>query len=108
MRKIFTICMFLTVFSCLNCSHKPTKEELKRFAASEHFPPDKYLDTVTNRKALVILAHDDDDCAMAGTICKLQKAGWQIEQWTAGNTPLADNRDEHPSVIISDGNHLFL
>jgi len=102
-------CFFLfLVIILISCSDKPSLEELKKLSATEHYPGDTYLDTVRNRKALVILAHDDDDCAMSGTISKLHRAGWQIEQWTLGNNTLSEDRKTHPAGIICDGNHLIL
>jgi LmbE family N-acetylglucosaminyl deacetylase len=98
----------LLVLLLPGCSDKPSVEELRKYAATEIYPDDTFLDTARNRKALVILAHDDDDCAMSGTICKLKKAGWQIEQWTLGNNTLSEDRKTHPAEIICDGNQLIL
>jgi LmbE family N-acetylglucosaminyl deacetylase len=76
-------------------------------AATETFPNDIYLDTTTDKKALVIVAHDDDDCAMAGTITKLKMAGWQIKQLSF-IVHKARNGGKHPSAIICDGNEPIL
>ncbi|ADR21554.1 hypothetical protein MATR_08160 [Marivirga tractuosa] len=53
---------------------------INRYVPSEEFPEDIYLSRVEVKKALVISAHDDDICAMSGTISKLNKAGWEIKQ----------------------------
>lgn len=75
--------------------------------ATETFPNDTYLDTISNKKALIILAHDDDDCAMAGTIAKLKAAGWQVKQLSF-TVHEARNGGVHPATIICDGNELIL
>ena len=98
--KKLTILM-LTVFGC---SNKPSIEELQKFAAVEEYPEDTYLDTVTNKKAMIIVAHDDDDCFMSGTISKLTKSGWEIQQVSFVTTQLKEGQKEHPSTIICTGN----
>jgi len=104
-RYINFIC-YLLIFT--SCSNKPSLEELKAFAATEKYPADSFLDTVSNKSALVIVAHDDDDCLMAGTIAKLHNSGWKIKQLTFSLTLLDPDRTEHPSVLISDGAELIL
>ena len=96
------------VILLISCSEKPSLEELKKMAATEAYPQDNYLDTVSNKNGLIIVAHDDDDCAMAGTIYKLKKAGWKIEQLCLVRTPLEEGRTEHPAKIICEGNNLIL
>jgi LmbE family N-acetylglucosaminyl deacetylase len=108
MKNLFTGTLLTSVLLLTACSKKTSLQELKDLSATEVFPDDTFLETVSSKKALVILAHDDDDCAMSGTICKLQERGWQIEQWTLGNNQLAEDRNTHPAEIICDGNHLIL
>lgn len=76
------ILIILSIFSIqfVACTEKPAIEELKRFAAVESYPADIFLDTVLNKKAMVIVAHDDDDCAMSGTLAKLKTEGWEVQQ----------------------------
>jgi len=45
-----------------------TIEDLKKFVATETFPTGSFLDTVSNKRAVIIVAHDDNYCAMSGTI----------------------------------------
>jgi LmbE family N-acetylglucosaminyl deacetylase len=90
------------------CSQKPSLDELKKMAATETFPDDNYLDTVSNKKALIIIAHDDDDCAMPGTIAKLKAEGWQIKQLSLVTHELRKGRDSHPATIICEGNEPIL
>lgn len=104
--KLWFILVF--VFSLVGCSGKPSIEELIKLAANESYPADNYLDTVSNKKALVIIAHDDDDCIMSGTIYKLKKSGWKIEQWSLTTFPIKNGNKTHPSEIICDGNHPIL
>jgi hypothetical protein len=44
--------------------NKPTVYDLKKLAVSENYPTDIFLDTVSNKRALIIVAHNDDDCAI--------------------------------------------
>ena len=80
MRTIKLITLAVLILTITACRDKPTVEELKNFAATETYPEDTYLDAVTNKRALIIVAHDDDDCMMSGTIAKLTKNGWKIKQ----------------------------
>lgn len=93
------------LFSC--GQKKPTLDELRSFAATETFPEDKYLDTISNKNALIIVAHDDDDCAMAGTIAKLKSKGWKIWQLSF-TTHQAKGTNIHPAVLICEGNQEIL
>jgi LmbE family N-acetylglucosaminyl deacetylase len=45
---------------------------------NEVYPADTFLDTVSNKTALVIVAHDDDAIGCTGTISTLTKKGWKI------------------------------
>lgn len=89
------------------CDDKPTLEELRAFAPTETYPEDEYLDTVSNRKALIIVAHDDDDCMISGTVAKLSKAGWQIKQLSLQRHP-DPNTGQNAATIICQGNEKIL
>ena len=49
-------------------------------APTEKYPADNYLLSETDKKALIIVAHDDDMATSAGTITLLCKNGWQIRE----------------------------
>lgn len=49
-------------------------------APTEKYPTDNYLLGETDKKALIIVAHDDDMATSAGTITLLCKNGWQIRE----------------------------
>lgn len=68
----------LFIGACLStgCSSAPSLEELRHYAATENFPFDTYLDTVSVKRALVIVAHDDDDRTMSGTLHGSTRKGW--------------------------------
>lgn len=103
---LFLAASVLLFFSA--CTQQPPVEKLKKFAATETFPGDEFLDTVPLKKALVIVAHDDDDCAMAGTIAKLKDRGWQIRQVSLVTHELRKGRHSHPATIICEGNEKLL
>ncbi|MBL0341099.1 MAG: PIG-L family deacetylase [Bacteroidetes bacterium] len=100
MKKAIIISMVILTVSFLSCTEKPTLEELKKFAAVESYPVDNFLDTVLNKKAMVIVAHDDDDCAMSGTLAKLKAEGWQIQQLNF----VVHNKNESSISKVYSGN----
>lgn len=89
------------------CQDKVTTEYLRRFVATETYPTDVFLDTVSNKKALIIVAHDDDDCAMSGMIAKLTAKGWIIKQLSLQSHILLTT-GSNPAHIICQGNELIL
>lgn len=102
--------IFLITLLALNlwsCKEKVTIEDLKIFTATENYPNDIFLDTVSNKKALIIVAHDDDDCAMSGTIAKLTTRGWIIEQLSL-QSHISPKTGKNPADIICRGNKLLL
>jgi len=107
MKQIRIILIALLAFNFLGCQEKVTIDHLKKFAATETYPTDVFLDTVSNKRALVIVAHDDDDCAMSGTIAKLSAKGWTILQLSLQNHILSKT-GKNPANIICEGNELIL
>lgn len=105
--KISLSILLLLWMALSGCSDKPSLEELKKFAATEKFPEDAYFDTVQNKRALVIVAHDDDDCAMSGTIAKLTAAGWKIRQLSFQFHPVTGT-GQLPVSLICEGHQLIL
>ncbi len=55
-----------------------SREEIVQFAPVETYPDDTLLQTIDVKRAMIVIAHDDDMCAMAGTMSLLNKAGWEI------------------------------
>jgi LmbE family N-acetylglucosaminyl deacetylase len=53
---------------------------LTTLTAKENYPEDNYLDTETNKTALIMVAHDDDMVGSSGTITMLCKNGWKIRE----------------------------
>ncbi len=98
----------LIAISTISCSDKPTLEELNQFAATETYPADTFLQTVKNKRALIIVAHDDDDCAMSGTISKLTSEGWEIVQLSLQSHFINVETKEHAANIICLGNEAIL
>lgn len=101
---LFTLTFSILILTTINLQ---SQCKLKQMAATEFFPQDKFLDTVTHKKALVILVNNDDDCIMAGTIYKLKKAGWNIEKWTLQSTDENLNAPFKPwQIIYSDSKQI--
>ncbi len=89
------------------CAEKPTIETIQAFRATERFPEDMFLETVLNKKALIVVAHDDDDCMMSGTVAKLTASGWQIKQLSLV-THESSEMGKNPAHIICQGNEKIL
>jgi LmbE family N-acetylglucosaminyl deacetylase len=53
---------------------------LTTLSAKETYPEDTFLESVKNKTALIIVAHDDDMISNCGTITKLCKSGWKIKE----------------------------
>jgi len=67
---------------------------LGRKAPTETYPDDIYLDSVNQKSAVVIVAHDDDAISAAGTITRLCQAGWNIKELCFYNTVTGDKENE--------------
>lgn len=107
MKLFLTYTLIISVLLFSGCSDPITIEQLKRFAPTENYPDDTFLDTLSNKTALIIVAHDDDDCAMSGTIAKLTADGWYIKQISLQKHIISETGD-NPAKIICDGNELIL
>ena len=51
---------------------------LYSLSPSENFPEDTYLKSVTNKTALILVAHDDDATLFSGTTSMLAANGWDV------------------------------
>lgn len=100
------IALALSIFLS-SCKEEITIKDLQRFAATESYPEDRFLDTISVKRALIIVAHDDDDCAMSGTIAKLSKKGWDIKEVSLTNHVI-EGSSEVPASIICRGNEILV
>jgi N-acetylglucosamine malate deacetylase 2 len=75
------IVLAFTTYSCKN------SEYLRQYAAVEVYPGDTLLAQLSVKKAMIVIAHDDDMCAMAGTISLLNKKGWTIAVMSFSKSP---------------------
>lgn len=107
MKTSYLIVIGLMATTLFSCSDIPTVEELKHFAATESYPEDTYFETVQNKTACIIVAHDDDDCAMSGTISKLTADGWKITQLSL-KTHIIPSIGKNAAHIICEGNERIL
>ena len=53
---------------------------LSRVTGDHKYPEDSFFDSLTNKTALIIVAHDDDMAGSAGTISMLCSKGWVIRE----------------------------
>jgi LmbE family N-acetylglucosaminyl deacetylase len=72
---------WLLVILLFSFSCKKRRENITQFAptSQEVYPTDTILQSVKIKKAMIIIAHDDDMSVMSGTISKLNKEGWAID-----------------------------
>lgn len=101
------VLLLLVVISITACEEQLSLSELQSFAAVETYPEDRFLDSVQNKTALIIVAHDDDDCAMSGTIAKLTARGWNIRQLCLQNH-VNPATGQNGSPVICKGSQLIL
>ncbi len=95
--------VLLAAFTFVGCQQSVNLDSLKAFSAVEVYPDDHFLDTVQNKTALVLVAHDDDDCAMSGTIAQLTRKGWTIYQISLTKHHMP-GKEDNPASIICRGN----
>ena len=69
---VFSGIILLAIFSACK------REDVRPYAATEVFPEDVILQTIENKRAMIVIAHDDDMCVMSGTISALNQNGWEI------------------------------
>jgi len=78
MRKLlrYTAILFLLLFIAIGIHIW----YLTTLSAKEKYPEDQYLLSAPNKKALIIVAHDDDIVGTTGTLTMLTRNGWQIRE----------------------------
>lgn len=74
----------LVALSVCSCNQKG---DASRFAPTETFTDDTLLLSIDNKRAMVVIAHDDDMCGMAGTLSLLNKRGWDIAVVSFSRSP---------------------
>ena len=70
---------------------------LKGLATKKSYPEDTWLAKCDKKEALIIVAHDDDAVACAGTISRLTNEGWTIREfcfYDEGNAERIKSRKE--------------
>lgn len=78
MKKLFRF--FIVIFILVVIAIGGHIFHLNTIAAKETYPDDNYLLTAPDKKALIIVAHDDDMVGSAGTISMLCDNGWTIRE----------------------------
>jgi LmbE family N-acetylglucosaminyl deacetylase len=54
-------------------------EDILPFRPAVNYPIDQLLEKISDKRAMVINAHDDDMCGIIGTLSQLKAKGWRIE-----------------------------
>ncbi len=71
----------MLLFSCQQ------REDVRQYAATESYPEDTVLEAIEVKRAMIVVAHDDDMCAVAGTASLLKKNGWEIAVMSFSKSP---------------------
>lgn len=82
--SLFYAALSLAAMFLISCK---AKEDVAGYAPTEVFANDTLLKTLSGKSAMIVLAHDDDMCAMSGTIAMLNKQGWDIGVVSFTKTP---------------------
>lgn len=78
---------------------------LSNLNGDEIFPQDTFLDSVSNKTALIIVAHDDDAIGCSGTVIELVKKGWKVHfltfygNWRKDDNPIRKREVEQVAKI---------
>lgn len=88
--KYSIILAVLVVISSILSSCR-VREDVTPYAAIETYPDDEILEKISNKKAMIIIAHDDDMCGTTGTISMLNEADWEIRVLSF---PLSEERNK--------------
>ncbi len=76
--KYFSVFLFIAGFLAISTSCA-TVEDITQYAPIETFPADTLLGAISSKKAMIVVAHDDDMTIMSGTISQLNAEGWEIQ-----------------------------
>lgn len=99
MKKLrFHISLVLLVLFVLACKQR---EDIRQYAAIEVYPEDSILQRISDKRAMIVIAHDDDMCAMSGTISQLNKQGWKISVISISKSVESD------AAQIKAGSHIL-
>lgn len=82
-----TLVLFVVLLSFSACTY----HRLQKYAPTESYPEDNWLAAQTTKRAVVIVAHDDDAISCAGTIAQLTQAGWEVNMLCFYNDVPADS-----------------
>jgi LmbE family N-acetylglucosaminyl deacetylase len=77
-RELNIVPVIIFAFATILFGCAGEREDVTKYAPTESYPEDTILNHITNRKAMIVIAHDDDMCGMTGTLSKLNKDGWEI------------------------------
>jgi LmbE family N-acetylglucosaminyl deacetylase len=82
-RKLYalTALVMLTLCAC------NTREDISKYAPVEIYADDTLLQQIDDKRAMIVIAHDDDMCGMAGTISLLNQQGWEIAVVSFSQSP---------------------
>ena len=94
----------LPVLICISGLQSCMHAKLTQMAPIESYPADTWLSGQTHKKALIIVAHDDDAMSCAGTVSMLTAQGWDIEMlcfYTALPADSVRNRQRMQDIQVA-------
>ncbi|GAB4417098.1 MAG: hypothetical protein OHK0039_27020 [Bacteroidia bacterium] len=83
--------LFAALLIACACACQSSREDVRQYAAIERYPDDTLLRSIDDKRAMIVLAHDDDMCALAGTASLLNKNGWEVAVVSLARTPERDS-----------------
>jgi LmbE family N-acetylglucosaminyl deacetylase len=82
--------ILFSIFFAVSYHSFKSPEEILPYRPVENYPNDQLLEKITEKRAMVINAHDDDMCGIVGTLSQLKAKGWKIVVLTI---PQSDERN---------------
>ncbi|MEQ8908683.1 MAG: PIG-L family deacetylase [Vicingaceae bacterium] len=87
--------MLALIFGC-------QPEAIQAYAPTEKYPEDTILESIESKRAMIVVAHDDDMCATSGTVALLNQKGWEIAVVSMSKTQSRNEAQRKACMPIMD------